>query len=122
MKKRPPKHLVEVDPSRGPADALSLHIAVHGASAAAWLVHEFKGLIRVAGTFLLHLPKGKEMPTWCRVALEFLRRRQHGSAGESKWRVTETKKVMEREFKVEWLDWPRYSARGRVARAIRRAP
>jgi hypothetical protein len=93
---------------------MAIHVAAHGATCAAWLVWQFRGVIHRAGAFLVHLPRRAEPPPWFRVALAHLQ-------GRRGWLVVEERgNFAHRYWRVTWTAWSRWSKRAAQVAAITR--
>ncbi len=56
--------------------SMEIQLALHGNSAAAWLIFDNRKRFRRHHVVDFHMPKNKETPPWFRIAFEYLNRRE----------------------------------------------
>lgn len=105
MKKKP-RHLrvapdlpevVEID-NLTDADVRAAFIVRFGPACAAWLCNRFRRHARKLGTFLVHIPENKPLPSWFDIAVNYLEKHR-----TKRWAVQRTTSRGMRYFRVFYL-------------------
>jgi hypothetical protein len=79
-------------------EALDMHVALDGPTAAAWLVRKHKRQIKRAGAFDVVITDGTPTPPWFRIAVETMRRRKT-------WLVVKQSMRNQTRYRLRWLPW-----------------
>lgn len=93
-------------------ETMELWVKFHGATAAAWLMWQYRKQLHRNGAQDFFVPKNKQSPPWFRVAIETLKRRQN-------WSVTMVGNASSanRTYRVRWMAHTRYLPHPQVSAA-----
>lgn len=91
--KQGPDVVFDVD-SMNDVDVRAAFIVRFGPQCAAWLCNRFRRHVRKLGTFLVHIPEGKELPPWFDIAICYLEKHR------ARWAVTRSSSRGVRYFRV----------------------